>query len=1057
MPKPALHTLIWSLEQDTYALYTQGNRDAHRLQGDDTSWFAWLATHTSFSFQGRHGHLSLLKEMRPRGGEGYWYAYRRLGKRTVKQYAGRTPDLTLARLEDVAQTLGARTSAIRKAQPIQAVQTLHIAPRETIDEARRKRALDPVPTSSSLSHVLLLTPKLRPPRLAAPLILRERLLVLLDASLERKLTLLLAPAGFGKTTLLAEWVKHRQQQVTWISLDSEENDPSRFLAYLIGALQHVHPGIGQGLLAQLSVGSQGSLLADVAVLLNELAALPDEVIIIFDNYQVIENQIIHSALTLALYHLPTHVHLIIASRNEPQCPLARLRASRQITELRTSAFRFTREEVEMLFTSVMQLELQPEELVILEQRTEGWIAGLQLAAFAMQGQKDLAHFVATFAGNNRYILAYLLEEVLEPQPENIQFFLLATSLLDSFNSALCYAVTGQADAERVLEYLERANLFCFLQDEQRGWYSYHQLFAGALRHHLERTHPELLPILHMRASQWFEAHGLLEEAIKHALAAHDDRRATALIEQTAPALIQYGKIKTVQSWLAALPDYIVRSNPRLCMSTAWIMFITSHIPAFPLWVEAAERALRVCQATLPPETVVVLQAEIIALQAIHAITSNDFTAAIATCHQALQDLPTENLHLRGLVSLILGIVSSRGINTSVGVQAISEASSTIQAADHTPLLFSYIIFVQAELCMTRGNPSQAEKLYQQILMPTPTQHAPSAFASSLAHVGLAFLFWDWNDVQTARQHLLQAWELGMQNQAANILITTAFLLALISQVQGEREATDLWLQQMETVCRTSGHVAFVAIVAASRARFCLADGRLDEALLWMHERHHFLEDSTSTCDIFEKLTLVRVLIELSQTNADRSSVQRALALLERLRVTAEETGRVRVLLEILVLQTLALQLEGDSVRALCTLRQAVSLAEPGKYVRLFVNEGNPMAKLLRHLLTQQRTQKTPGQTISLTFLSHLLKAFASPRTSFQLMSPAEDQPLLDPLSRREREVLYLMAVGRKNREIADELVVVTGTVKAHINTIYQKLGVSSRVQAVVRARTLGLL
>lgn len=917
--------------------------------------------------------------------------------------------------------------------------------------------IDPVPTLCPFPQRPLLASKLRPPHLHIPLLLRERLFTLLDAGLERKLLLLMAPAGYGKTTLLAQWVNQHQRPTAWLSLDNEDNAPYHFFAYLLAALQQIQPGIGQRSLMHVSELSSSSLITALVELLHELSSLPTEVIIILDNYHVITNQSVHSALTIALDHLPAHVHFVIASRSEPACPLARLCAAQQLTELDLRTLRFTHAEIEKLFLLVMHLALSPTEVDALEQHTEGWIAGLQLAGFALQGQQDIGHFLATFGGHNRYLFAYLLEEVFEPQPAHIRDFLLTTSLLETFNASLCSAVTGQQETAYILEYLERANLFCFPLEKQHGWYRYHPLFAEMLRHHLERTQSDLLPIVHQRASQWFEAQNLLEEAIKHALAAADVERAAALVEQIAPILIRHGRLRVVQAWLTALPHDLIHTSPRLCISMAWIMFITSQVHSFSMWVKSANQALHVCQEMPQTETTVVLQAEILALQAIHALSANDCAGAIATCNQALQMLPPENLHLRSLVALISGLASSESINIHTGLQAISEASSHIQATDHTLLLFSYIIVAQAELSLAQGRPSQAAQLYQQILETAAVSHAPSAFAIGLAHVGLGCLFWEWNDVQQAKQHLRQAWDLGSQNQAANLLIFSALLLVLISHVQGESHEANLWLQQVESVCRKSGHVELLPIVAASRVRLSLATGRFDEALHWMREHHHMLETSASKRDIFEKLTLVRVFIAIGRAHTDSSLFQRALALLERLRATAEEMGKVRVLLDILVQQALALQAMNDGVGALCALEQAISLAEPGKYIRVFVDEGNPMAKLLRLLFAQQRALKAAEQTTNLIYLCNLLNAFTPSNPSALTKTSTEGQPLLDPLSRREREVLCLMALGRKNREIADELVIVTGTVKAHINTIYQKLGVSSRVQALVRARTLGLL
>lgn len=1062
MPRPAMYALSWSSEQNSYVLSTQGNRDTLLLYGDDAPWFTWLAAHTSFSFQGRYGHLSLLKETRPSGGKGYWYAYRRQGKRIVKQYAGRTSAITIARLEGLAQEFGVRSNEaplLREDSPPmrkKAIQASYATPEALTSATCQRPALDPIPLAPFISQVPLLASKLRPPRLDAPLLLRERLLTMLDIGLARKLTLLLAPAGFGKTTLLAQWAAHSQRQVAWITLGNEENDPSRFLAYLVGALQQVYPAIEQRALVSSYAGQQESLPTAIAVLLNELAALPEEVIVIFDNFQAIKNPVIQNTLTLMLDHLPPYIHLVVAGRSEPLCPLARLHASQQLTELRADALRFTHEEMETFLISIMKLDLSPTELATLEQRTEGWIAGVHLARCPRPGSQNFPYITSTLAGNNRYILAYFLEEVFEQQPKHVQSFLLHTALLDCFTSSLCCAMLGQANVRSIFEHLERANLFFFPCEEQEGWYRYHSLFADALRSHLEHERPELPLVLHTRASRWFEAHGLVEEAIKHALAAQDSERAATLIEQVAPAFFARGEVATLQHWLAALPDNVIHASPRLCITAAWMMFITPKVEIFLFLIDAAERALHLHRKTLPLAAVESFQAEIVALRAISALSSNDFSCAIALCHQALQSLPAGSLYLRGLALLILGLASAQEVNVGAGVQILTEACSCIQAIGHA-LLFIYVIVVQAELHMAQGHLSQAKKLYQQTLLLAPGQDVLSAFAAGNAHAGLGCLFWEWNNLEEARQHLLLAWELGTQTQAGNILVLSALFLALVSQAQGKREEIDFWLQRAEAMCRRTRNVESLAVVVACRARLALAEGRLEEALLWMHKCHPDLEDPRSRRDEYEKLTLVRVLIAAGRSTADASYARRALVLVEHVRVGAEVAGRVRIVLESLILQALALQLQGEGSGALCILERAVALAEQGRYIRLFVDEGDALTHLLRRLLVQYRVQKARGQTLGLTYLSNLLKASTHPDVFFLPASPAEGQPPLDLLSRREYEVLRLLAAGYKNREIADALVVVTGTVKAHINTIYQKLEVNSRVQAVARARALGLL
>lgn len=996
------------------------------------AWYTWLNTceSQSFAYHTATGALTARRELRH--GCWYWYAYRAQHGKLGKVYLGKAEELSPQRLAE----------ALKK---LTVPHTLRAEDQNIGDN----------PAFSEQPMVLLTTKWTIPSPPPHP-VTRPRLLQVLQQGSARSLTLICAPAGFGKTTLLGEWAASRGRSIAWLSLDEEDNDPRRFLAYLIGALQKAHPVLGNTIRSSCSVASQGLLTETMMVLLNELAALPTAVTIILDNYHVIEHEAIHAALKIVLDHLPPHIHLIIASRHEPPFPLARLRASGHLVELRAPTLRFTREEIETWLTAVMKRALEPAEITILEQQTEGWIAGLQLATFALQEERDLSRCAASFAGNQRHIQTYLLEEVLEPQPEHIRSFLLHTSILDRLNSSLCSAVTDQEDARSILEYLERTNLFLFPQAEHGGWYRYHRLFAETLRHHLEHTQPELVPFLHVRASQWFEAHGCIKDAIKHALVAQDFGRAAALIEQAAQELFRIGEVTTLQCWLASLPSAVVHASPRLCITAAWLSFITSEVPLFLSWIDAAEQALQVIEETLPPPTAVALQGEIAALRAIYTLSCNNVAGAIATCRQALQRLPPESLYPRSLVLLILGLAYSRGESVSAGTQALMEASSYLQVTGHA-LLYPYALDFQAELSMAQGFPSQAARIYQQILTLAPEQDAPSLLAAGAAHVGLGYLFWEWNNLDAARQHLLQAWNRGLQIQSGNILSNSALLLTLVSQAQGNREAADFWLHQTEIICQRAGHVESLAAVAAGRARLSLANDRVEEALRWLQERADFPEKPDSKREEFELLTQARVLIAAGRIDADESAAQRALALLERLRAAAEAAGNVRLLLEALALQALALQLQGDEAGALAALGQAVSLAEPGRYIRLFLDEGEPMSRLLRKLLEQYRTLKRSRQKISLAYLSNLLKAFAHPEASSLPTSPTQAQPLLDPLSWREREVLRLMASGHKNREIADELVVVTGTVKSHINAIYAKLGVTNRVQAVAYARALGLL
>ena len=1030
MPKPARHSLIWSVEQEVYVACEEQQKHALQLRDNDHAWFDWLASHTSFSFQGRGGHLNLLKETRPHGGEGYWYAYVRQGKGRIKQYAGRTSNLTFAHLEHLADVERLRSDRVPRIREVR---------RSLQDES----VLEP-----------LLTSQLHAPRLASPLIEREDLLSALDDGLERKLTLLSAPAGFGKTTLLAQWVKRQKQRVAWLSLSDEHNDPLCFLYYLIGSLQQILPDFGFDILADVRFSPPPSLTGSIMRLLNQLASV--EMTMILDNYHMIENSMIHDALTLLLGHLPPHLHLIVASRGEPPFLLPHLRASRHMTELRADVLRLTREELEKVLTDVLHLKPEPDELDELEKRIEGWIAGLYLASSAMQGQMDVAHLLAASTGSNRHIQAYFLEEVLSGLSRDVQTFLLSTSFLECCNSSLCEAVTGQETTPQMLEEVARANLFFSPLSEREGWYRYHPLFASALSHHLFRTQSELVATLHLRASHWFEAHALLVEAIEHALTAQDQSRAATLIEGVAPTLISEGKLTRLHNWLDMLPEQVVRSSPRLCISRVWQEFITSPPHTFILWVEAAEQALHQREGTLPPPTVSALQSEIIALRSFYTISFADFSSAIASCRQALQHLPTESHYLRGLHLLLLGLAYTRSIDVSAASRALAEANSNIQAAGHA-LLLPYVMMAQAELYAMQGYPFQAAKLYRHVLALETGQSVSSLFVTGTAHGGLGYLLWEWNNLAEAKHHLLQAWVMGQYTQSVTLLLSSALLLALVVRAQGDDAAAQSWMQQLESLSLRVSSVERTEVIAPLRAQFALTEDRLEEALFWMREQNQRDIASSDKHSELINLTQARVLIAAGQSGVETDAGVRALDLLEHWYVAAEQAGRVRVLVEILILQALALQLQNDHEEALHTLQRAITLVEPGRYIRLFVAGGDPLARLLRHLLEHQRVQKVSRHATNVAYLSTLLKVFTQPDIFFLPTSRAESQPLFEPLSLREREVLRLIALGRKNREIADELVVVIGTVKAHINMIYQKLGVTNRVQAVTRARSLGLL
>ncbi len=542
-------------------------------------------------------------------------------------------------------------------------------------------------------------------------------------------------------------------------------------------------------------------------------------------------------------------------------------------------------------------------------------------------------------------------------------------------------MTGQENAAQLLEELARANLFFCPLAEQEGWYRYHPLFASAISQHLLRIQPELVVMLHSRASQWFEAHALPKDAIKHALAAQEYSRTATLIEEVAPSMISGGNLTTLRDWLDALPEQVVRSSPRLCICRVWQEFIISQPNTFIQWVEAAEQALHRLAEALPLSTVAALQSEIIALRSIYTVSFADFSETITACHQALQQLPADSHYLRGLILMLLGLAYARSSDVGAAARALSDANSNIQAAGHA-FLEPYVIMAQAELYATQGYPFQAAKLYRQVLALETGQSVSSLFVAGFAHLGLGILLWEWNNLAESRHHLLQAWQMGQRTQTITTLFDSSLLLALEAQVQGDSVSARSWLQHLEALSQHATYVELTEIIAPIRAYVLLTQGRLDEALFWMREQNlHGAAPSDKRSELID-LTQARVLIAAGQANLLPDAGARALERLEYWYVTTDQAGRVRVLIEVLILQALALQLQHDRAGALCALQRAVTLAEPGRYIRLFVAEGDPLARLLRLLLEQQRTRKASERTVSIAYLSTLLKAFAQPCTFF---------------------------------------------------------------------------
>lgn len=1009
------------------------------------AWYIWLSQATTFSFVDDEETFTARKQRFQRGGW-YWKAYRKRNGRLYCAYLGKPEHLNLERLKYAAHLLSERCQS--------QVQSRTTEPNRNLEHGKASSVALQTSKAEPAPIAALMTLKTTIPPLPSGLVPRERLTDRLTTLVQGQLTLLLAQAGWGKTTLLSAWSRCSPYRVTWLTLERSDNDPSRFWMAFIAALERVETGVGrESLPLLLQTGQSNACETALTYVIRALLPIQHDIVLILDDYHLIVHPDILQGLLFLLEHMPPSLHLVLSSRTTPTLPLARLHVKYRVGELHSTDLRFTREEIAAFFRKTDQRELSSATLTALEDRSEGWIAGLHLASKAAQGELDPDHVLSTWSGTQRAILTYLLEEVFEQQPEHLQSLLLSTCLLDRFNEALCQSLTT-GETHGLLEQLEQAHLFILPDDKQAGWYRYQHLFAQALRQHLRRTSPELIPILHMQASCWFEAHGLIEEAVRHAIEAHGFERAAQLIERIAPMLVARGELSALRNWLSALPTDMLHANPRLCLSMAWSLMFTAQLETFAFWVDSAERALRLYPQTLAQDQIILLQDEIAALRTLLMNAHQDYAPAIVACEEILEHHEKESRHLYSLALLSMGMAYTER-NVSKAAQSFVEANRNLKMVEHTLLQVSTLAN-QAGLYIIQGQPFQAATFYKHIGAHAHGPHGYLALAEGLAYLGLGYLAWEWNDLATARHHFMQTWNMSRETETIQVMAAnSAFFLSQLAQAQGDAEAADGWLQQIEAICQKIHCVELLEQASLCRIRHLLARGQAEEALLYMQTRYPQLAHMADGRDDFATLTLARVLIAATRFRCDPSSVRQAYTLLETMRLAVEQAGKRRSLIEVLALQALSLDLLQDLPNALTVLAQAVALAEPGRYVRLFVGEGEPMERLLRLLLREEKSKKT--SPVNVTYLRNLIQAFVHPENPPLLTSSTGGQTLLDPLSEREREVLHLMAAGRKNREIADELVVVTGTVKAHINSIYRKLAVNSRVQAVARARTLQLL
>ena len=909
--------------------------------------------------------------------------------------------------------------------------------------------------SQTVADIPLLATKLYVPKWRPGFVARPTLITRLGQGIERKLTLVSAPAGFGKTTLLAEWLAAtpaNERPAAWVSLDRSDNDPALFWAYVIAALQTIQSGIGANALSLLRSPQPPPIESVLTILINELTTIEDDIALILDDLHMIDNSLVHDGIAFLLDHLPPQMHLVIASRSDPPLPLARLRGRGESTELRAADLRFTPDEAAAFLNEVMGLELSAAAVTSLETRTEGWIAGLQLAALSMQGRDDVTGFIAAFTGDDRYIVDYLVEEVLGRQTEHIRRFLLQTSMLDRLSGSLCDVVTGQEDGKGVLEALERGNLFVVPLDDRRQWYRYHHLFADVLHAHAMEEQPDELPLRHRRASEWYEENGLRADAVRHALAAEDFARAAGLVEVAALPLLGSSQETTLHGWLKALPDEVVRTRPVLSVYYAFASFSHDGLDAAEARLRDAERWLDTTAETPSGEMVVVdevgfrsLPGTIAVARAYLAGARGDVAGIVTHARRAVDLLPVSDDLWRGAAAALLGIGYWTTGDLEDAYLNFAEGRARLEMTGYTQfqIVSTHIL---ADIRRAQGRLHEAERIYERSLR-LAKELGDSAWGTTDVYVGLSELHRERDDLDGATQYLLRSKELGEHAGLPDTRHRWYVAMARVKEAQGDLGGA---LDLLDEAARqyVQGADPDLHPVAALKTQVWVAQGRLADALGWVRERSLSVDDDLSYLREFEHITLARVLIAQYRRERDERSIQGAVGLLERLLHAAEDGERTGSVIEILVLQALAQAARGDIPPALVPLDRALTLAEPEGYVRVFVAEGEAMRNLLRHAAAAGTA--TP-------YTRRPLSAFDTPARPASPSSQTVAAVLAEPLTAREVEIVRLIAAGMRNTEIADQLFISLSTVKRHIANAYGKLGVSHRTEAIVRANELNLL
>jgi LuxR family transcriptional regulator, maltose regulon positive regulatory protein len=1064
MSRPPTHALVWMPENASYELWTQGRREFFFQAGDEALWLAWLETHQAFSFRGQKGHLNVLKENRQRG-RGYWYGYRGLKKHTIKRYLGPTTRVTLARLEEVADEF----------EQTQALTDAHLLAAE--DGAGISRPASGPAWSEHASLIQPLSLKFRPPRLREHLVERPNLVQLLEEGPASGLTLLSAPAGFGKTTLVSQWLASLQKEepvVAWVSLDEHDNDVVRFWRCVVGACQGMLGERTKTVLEHLAVLARSPSLLESPVLelvlttfLNELASIPGHGMIVLEDYHFITLPQIHTSLTCWIEHLPSSQHVIMLTRHDPPLPLAQWRVRGILHEIRSGMLRFTADETALFFQRYSTYAISHADMIRLLKHTEGWIAGLQLAVLALNAQSTEETVSSVLQGNHRYIADYLVQEVLNHLPENVQLFLLQTSLLERLQSRLCEAVTGQSEGQHMLAWLEQANLFLVPLDETRQWYRYHHLFREMLFQLLVQKAPEDVAELHRRAGRWFLHEQMPAEAISHAHTAGDFVTLAESIEQSQSALLQQGESATLFSWVHLLPQAVLFERLAIfflaCMENmathrtqvaAELLNTYARLHHLPETgthdIDELERALCEHVSQLFP-----LQQDDQQRDALYGFLGFYATLAlvmesnVALYQQIRQrseryaSAPRQRLQESWLAALLQGDIQG-------AIADLMKHLTELTTQHDNAILFVYLYPTLTFLLATTGQLQLIESIAQRVLQRQDTLDARLNHGPALINLGS--LAYERDQLKQAEASIQAGLPLCNYPGSEAAHYRGLLILAKIKRAQEDRTSAWTILQELEKELLRSGLEAnALKTWRGLLAWEALALGDTGYAQFWLRDNPVAQDLATRLNPLFAHIYLTQAFFLLRFERRAEAET-----LLSDLNGWTRQLELHGILIPLLALQSILAQAKGESTQAETMLKEALVLAESSGYVRTFLDLGEEMQALLLRLWNQR---STGGQYSSARYLGWLLVSARNARdkgTRGSPMKPIFSQSLIEPLSQREQEVLHEINEGYSNQEIARRLMISSSTVKSHINSIYRKFQTKSRTQTVARARTLNL-